>query len=71
MNNTLLSICVPSYNRSKELCRLVDSIDLEENIELVVCDDGSTDNTKEVLDKYIDKYLLPTRIRRIVEEGSH
>ena len=55
MNNTLLSICVPSYNRSKELCRLVDSIDLEENIELVVCDDGSTDNTKEVLDKYIDK----------------
>ncbi len=55
MNNILLSICVPSYNRSKEICRLVDSIDLEENIELVVCDDGSTDNTKEVLDKYIDK----------------
>ena len=55
MNKPLLSICVPSYNRSKEICRLVESIDINKDIELVVCDDGSTDNTRGALNKYFDK----------------
>jgi len=55
MNNIILSICVPSYNRSTEIERLADSIDVEEGVELVVCDDGSTDNTKEVLNKYVNR----------------
>lgn len=41
MNRFFLSICIPSYNRPKELLRLLQSIDCrpEWNIEIVVCED--------------------------------
>ncbi len=55
MNNILLSICVPTFNRSNELTRLINSIDVTDNIELVICDDGSTDNTKKILDNFSKK----------------
>ena len=49
MNNVLLSICVPTFNRANKLVRLIRSIDIEKDIELVICDDGSTDNTLELI----------------------
>ena len=55
MSNTLLSICVPTYNRSKELNRLINSIDYVESIDLIICDDGSTDDTKCIVDQYTSK----------------
>ena len=50
MSNILLSICVPTFNREKKLVRLIDSIDILEGIELVICDDGSSDNTKGIIE---------------------
>lgn len=40
-SNILLSICVPSYNRPRELIRLLESIDIawSEKIEIVICED--------------------------------
>lgn len=55
MTNILLSICVPTFNRAKKLTRLIDSIDLQEGVEVVICDDGSTDNTKEIIDNLSKK----------------
>lgn len=49
---TLLSICVPTYNRVKELERLFNSSLNQEGIEFVICDDGSSDNTKEIIESY-------------------
>jgi len=46
-----ISVIVPTYNRSDFLCRCVDSI-LEqdyENIEIIIINDCSTDNTTEVV----------------------
>lgn len=42
MNNISISICIPSYNRPKELRRLLESIDTQrhtDNIEIVICED--------------------------------
>lgn len=50
----LVSIIIPTYNNANTICRSVDSCINQTygNIEIIVIDDGSTDNTKEVLSKY-------------------
>ena len=53
-----LSIIVPTYNRANYLKECLDSIINQNypNIEVIVTDDNSTDNTKEVVKEYIQKY---------------
>ena len=43
MNNFLISICIPSYNRPAELMGLLQSIDSENNdlIQILICEDKS------------------------------
>jgi glycosyltransferase involved in cell wall biosynthesis len=55
MSDIILSICVPTFNREKKLVRLIDSIDILEGIELVICDDGSSDNTKDIIENHNQK----------------
>ncbi len=58
MTKGLLSIVTPCFNSGRFVYRLLDSI-LDQtypNIEMFVIDDGSTDNTKEVIDSYIEKF---------------
>ena len=55
MSDIILSICVPTFNREKKLVRLIDSIDIVDEIELVVCDDGSSDNTKDIIENNKNK----------------
>ena len=58
MSDILLSICVPTFNREKKLSRLINSIDISEGIELVICDDGSTDNTRTLLENDISNFKI-------------
>ena len=53
-----MSVVVPTFNRSVELCRCLDSLIAQtfQEFEVLVCDDGSTDDTCEVVSKY--KYFL-------------
>lgn len=53
----MVSIIVPTYNREKLLPRAVESVlrQTYQDWELLVVDDGSTDNTKEIIKKYCDK----------------
>ena len=48
----LLSICIPTYNREKNLKEMLDSIKFYSNVEIVVCDDGSTDNTNQLVNNF-------------------
>jgi len=56
MKTPLLSICIATYNRSNYIGETLDSIipQLSDDIELLVVDGASTDNTEEVVQRYID-----------------
>ncbi len=53
-NNLLITIIVPCYNTEAYLKRCIDSILIQTytNIEILLIDDGSTDNTPELCDAY-------------------
>lgn len=57
-----LSICIPTYNRANTIIEAVESV-LRQNInnsevEIVVSDNGSKDETKKLLESYVNKGLI-------------
>ena len=55
------TIIMAAYNSSKWINEAIDSVinqtlDFKENIQLIIVDDGSTDNTKEIIKVYLEKY---------------
>ena len=54
MNNPLISIIIPTYNRAHIIRETLDSILIQsyQNWECIIVDDGSSDNTDEVLKEY-------------------
>ena len=46
-----LSICIPTYNRGKFIVQTLNSMlgQMSDNVEIVVCDNASTDNTEELI----------------------
>lgn len=57
MNKLLVSIIVPCYNQACYLPETLDSVlnQTYENWECIIVNDGSPDNTSEVVNKYINK----------------
>ncbi len=57
MNMPKVSVIIPTYNRAKNLIQSIDSVmnQTYQDLEIIIVDDGSTDNTKEVLSKYDGK----------------
>ena len=57
MNNSLVSIIIPTYNRAHLISETLHSIIAQTYTywECIVVDDGSTDNTEEILKNYIKK----------------
>lgn len=53
----LVSVIIPAYNASKTIEKTLQSVFDQDyaNIEIIVVDDGSTDDTKTILKKYEDK----------------
>ena len=65
-----LSIIVPVYNTEQYLCQCLDSIISQDNeqIEIILVDDGSTDNSGTICDQYAERY--PDYIRVIHKENQ-
>ena len=63
------SVIIPTYNREQELSKCIESVlnQTYKNFELIVVDNGSTDNTKEVVQKYVDN---DNRVKYFWQENS-
>lgn len=63
----LISIIVPLYNKEQTISRCINSILTQdyENLEIIIIDDGSTDNGVEVVQSYKD-----SRVRYIYKENG-
>lgn len=67
----LISTIIPSYNRADTVGQTIDSIlaqEVDADMEIIIGDDCSTDNAREVLLAYKEKY--PDTIRLIFQEQN-
>ncbi len=60
MDDTLVSIILPTYNRADYIRSALDSVFSQtfRNWELVIIDDGSTDDTVAVINEYDDSRIV-------------
>lgn len=67
--NPLVSVIIPTYNREKYIKKALESVFFQtfQDFEIIVIDDGSTDNTKSVLEPYIKegrvKYITQQNLK--------
>ena len=59
MKNSFISVIVPTYNRADLISETIESIlnQTYKYFELIIVDDGSTDNTEEVIRKFKDSRI--------------
>ena len=51
----ILTIIVPTFNAQGDLPRLLNSLNIDSQVEVIFADDGSTDRTQEILEGWCDK----------------
>lgn len=63
MKYPLVSVILPTFNRAWTLKNAIDSVLFQDypNIELIIIDDGSEDNTRELLCAYKNKIMVLTQ----------
>lgn len=65
-----ISIIIPVYNAEKYLKKCIDSV-INQNVEskeIILVNDGSIDNSQEIIDEYVAKY--PDMIKAIKQENA-
>lgn len=67
-----VSIIVPVYNGEEYISRCLNSLVTQtlKDIEVIVVDDGSKDNTKIILDEFVSKYPQKVRVCSISNGGQ-
>jgi len=70
MADTVVTFIVPAYNSSATLRKCLDSLVLDTNAhDVLVVNDGSTDNTAEIAQEYVSKYDYIRLVNK--ENGGH
>lgn len=70
---TGISILVPVYNVEKFLPRCIESVLSQDfpNYELILVDDGSSDNSGKICEEYAFKYPILIKVIHKKMEGFH
>ena len=66
-----ISVIIPVYNVEKYLRECLESVanqTLHEDMEVIIINDGSTDNSQKIIDEYVEKY--PTVFKSFVKENG-
>ena len=55
--NELVSVIIPLYNKEKYIKRCIDSLVKQtyKNLQIIIVDDGSTDNSTDIISQYKDE----------------
>jgi glycosyltransferase involved in cell wall biosynthesis len=63
------SVIIPTYNRANFIVKAINSVicQVEKNWELIIVDDGSTDNTEEIVQEFINQ---DNRIKYIYQQNN-
>ncbi|WP_035446258.1 glycosyltransferase family 2 protein [Bacillus sp. UNC41MFS5] len=69
----LFSMIIPVYNAEKYLQEALESlihqtVDFKQNVEIILVDDGSTDQSKDICQNYVNQY--PSNIKYIYRENA-
>jgi len=72
MKNPTVSVIIPTYNRANLIGRAIQSVlnQTYKDFELIIVDDGSTDNTKEVIKEFQKKDKKINYIRHEKNKGG-
>ena len=70
--NPLVSVVIPSYNRAHLLLKTIESVLMQRiaSLEIVVADDGSTDNTKDIIKQLQLIYPFVSYVENAVNLGE-
>lgn len=73
MQKYTLTIFTPAYNRAHTLCRTYESLCRQtcKDFEWLIVDDGSTDNTRQLVEEWMGYALLPIRYIYQENQGMH
>lgn len=66
-----VSVLIPTYNRANLVCNLLKALESQtySRFEIILVNDGSTDNTLEVLDRFISETAMKVNIHSIPKAG--
>ena len=67
-----ISVIMPTYNRADIIGRAIESVlkQTYDNFELIIIDDGSTDNTETLIEDKYQEYIINGKIKYIKQKNS-
>ncbi|WP_270313633.1 glycosyltransferase family 2 protein [Vagococcus fluvialis] len=71
-NNNVISVIIPVYNGEKTIVRALKSLEIQKykDIEIICVDDGSTDNSYEIMKNYKNNSGLEVKIFQQLNQGA-
>lgn len=73
LNSFYITVFTPTYNRAHTLHRVFNSLNMQKfkDFEWLIIDDGSTDDTRELIDSYAKEAQYPIRYYYKENGGRH